>query len=109
MKYIVTIFISVMVVLCSLTSCGGQDAAMNNGSDTGVASRARNDVMDDIERGIDDITDGTVFDANGEHSNVDNYQANGDYSADTDTANNGMSYDYSYNSDGVLNSDTVNY
>lgn len=109
MKYIVAIIISALLALFALTSCGGQDAAMNNGSDTGVASRAKNDVMDDIERGIDDMTDGTIFDANGEHSNVDEYQANGDYSAGTGTADNGTAYDYSYDSNGTLNSDTMNY
>lgn len=109
MKYIVAIIISALLALFALTSCGGQDAAMNNGSDTGVASRAKNDVMDDIERGIDDMTDGTIFDANGEHSNVDEYQANGDYSAGNGTSDNGTAYDYSYDSNGTLNSDTMNY
>jgi hypothetical protein len=109
MKYIFTIIVSILFLAVSLTSCGGNDAAMNNGSDTGVAGRVKNDVMDDIERGIDDVTDGTIFDANGDHSNVDEYQANGDYSADTDVADNGTAYDYSYDSYGTLNNDTINY
>ena len=109
MKYIFTIIVSVLFVVLALTSCGGQDAAMNNGSDTGVASRAGNDIMYDIDRGIDNMTDGTIFDANGEHSNVDDYHANGDYSDDNSSTEDIPVYDSSYDSNGVLNSNTINY
>lgn len=94
MKYILSIIICTVISVLLLVSCGNDSASYNNGSDTGV-SRTDNDVMDNIERGIDDMADGTVFDANGEHSNVDEYQGN---AVDMNN-NNGTDHNHTTNND----------
>ena len=95
MKYIFSILLCTAVSTMLLASCGGNSASQNNGSDTGV-SRTTNDIMGNIERGVNDVTDGTVFDANGRHSNVDEYQGNGysmsNKNSTSDNHNTNMAY-----------------
>lgn len=106
MKYIGITILALLLAMGTLTSCGGQDASTNNGSDTGVSGTVDRDIMDDIERGIDDVTDGTVFDADGEHSNVDEYYENGNYSGSTSNYSGDTS---TYNTPALGDNGTLNY
>ncbi len=106
------------VAAVSLTSCGGNSASSNNpGSDTGV-NGTDNGTTDGSSRSI---TDGTMFDTNGEgtvdsNGNVENDVYNNDgFAKNTvpgnyETAGDMMNgADMSYDANGVTNSTTMNY
>lgn len=106
MKKYIAIFSLMLGVSLSafLTSCGN-DAAMNNGSDTGVNGN-NGGVSGDVGRAIDDTMD------NFGNENVDEYQGNRIDNWDDGTMTDNSSStntDMSYNSDGLMNSTTTNY
>ena len=75
MKRILTALLFTLAVL-TLTSCRDGNNSVNGNNTPNDMRNAAANIKDDIERGIDDATDGTIVDTDRNY-NVDNYTANG--------------------------------
>ena len=73
-KYLTAILIALTVL--SLTSCRESNSTVNGNNTPADMRNAAANIKDDIERGVDDVTDGTIVDTDRNY-NVDNYTANG--------------------------------
>lgn len=108
-KYIAIITVVLSVIAATFTSCGGNDAATNNGSDTGVYGTNRS--ITDTADGMFDTNDGP--DSGGIVEN-DVYSTDG-FADDSMGGETGTAADItggadmSYDASGAANNTTLNY